>query len=160
MTFQMSSRGALLPLASLVIIAVVVVFFLVPPQASSQAASSDDKKAMSEEVRLIQSLKGETLFQAYCASCHGKDAKGSGPTATVLKMKPADLTRISQRSGGKFPSDLIQKIIAGNDPVNPAHGSREMPVWGPIFSQIAWDQDLGRVRIYNLAKYLESLQKK
>jgi hypothetical protein len=35
-----------------------------------------------------------------------------------------------------------------------------MPVWGPIFSQVAWDQDLGRMRVYNLAKYLEALQSK
>ena len=35
-----------------------------------------------------------------------------------------------------------------------------MPVWGPIFSQIAWDQDLGQIRVYNLAKYLEKIQAK
>jgi len=35
-----------------------------------------------------------------------------------------------------------------------------MPVWGPIFSQIVWDQDLGQIRVYNLAKYLEKMQGK
>jgi hypothetical protein len=40
------------------------------------------------------------------------------------------------------------------------HGTREMPVCGPIFSQVDRDQDLGRVRIDNLARYLESLQTK
>jgi len=40
------------------------------------------------------------------------------------------------------------------------HGTREMPVWGPIFSQVDRDQDLGRVRIDNLARYLASLQTK
>jgi hypothetical protein len=40
------------------------------------------------------------------------------------------------------------------------HRTREMPVWGPIFSQVDRDQDLGRVRIDNLARYLESLQTK
>jgi hypothetical protein len=33
-----------------------------------------------------------------------------------------------------------------------------MPVWEPIFSQVGQDQDLGRVRIDNLARYLENLQ--
>jgi len=39
-----------------------------------------------------------------------------------------------------------------------AHGTREMPLWGPIFSEVCWDQDPGRVRVYSLAKYLEEIQ--
>ncbi len=35
-----------------------------------------------------------------------------------------------------------------------------MPVWGPIFSQFAWDQDLGKIRVYNLAKRIEEMQVK
>jgi hypothetical protein len=54
----------------------------------------------------------------------------------------------------------VQKIISGEDVGTAAHGVREMPIWGPIFGQIAWDQDLGNVRIYNLAKYIESLQRR
>jgi hypothetical protein len=50
--------------------------------------------------------------------------------------------------------------ISGDAVPSPAHGSREMPIWGPVFSQIEWDQDLGKVRIYNLAKFLETLQRK
>lgn len=103
---------------------------------------------------------GDKLFRAYCASCHGVDAKGGGPAASSLKKLVPDLTRISQRNGGKFPLDRIQTTISGEDLGTSAHGSRAMPVWGPIFSQIAWDQDLGRVRVYNLAKYLESLQRR
>jgi hypothetical protein len=38
------------------------------------------------------------------------------------------------------------------------HGSREMPVWGPIFSQVEADVDRGPVRMENLVKYLESIQ--
>jgi len=125
----------------------------------ADSLAQKQEKKLPEETALIQSLNGEALFQAYCASCHGTDAKGGGPTASSLKTKPLDLTRITQRNVGQFPSDRIQQIIAGSDSI-PAHGSRTMPVWGPIFGQIAWDQDLGRVRIHNLAKYLESLQQK
>jgi len=39
-----------------------------------------------------------------------------------------------------------------------AHGSREMPIWGPIFHQIEEDIDRGHVRMENLVKYLESIQ--
>jgi hypothetical protein len=83
---------------------------------------------------------------------------GAGQTKSASDQS-GEQTRIAQRSGGKFPSDRVQKIIAGDDAIS-AHGSRTMPIWGPIFSQIAWDQDLGKVRIYNLTKYLESLQQK
>ena len=33
-----------------------------------------------------------------------------------------------------------------------------MPIWGPIFSQVIWDQDLGRMRIHNLSTYIRRLQ--
>ena len=44
------------------------------------------------------------------------------------------------------------------DEVLAAHGSREMPIWGPIFHQIEADVDRGNVRLENLVKYLESIQ--
>jgi mono/diheme cytochrome c family protein len=124
------------------------------------AKSQDNTNSSSEETRLIQSLKGPVLYQAYCATCHGKDAKGNGPAVSALKVRPADLTHLAKRNGGKFPLDRVQKTISGDAPGTPAHGAREMPIWGPIFGQIAWDQDLGKVRIYNLSKYIESLQVK
>ena len=114
----------------------------------------------TETARLIDSIQGPALYSAYCAVCHGKEAKGDGPMARALKVAPPDLTRLAARNGGKFPSDRVQKMIASKEPVPAGHGTREMPVWGPIFSQIAWDQDLGQIRIYNLAKYLEKMQGK
>ena len=113
-----------------------------------------------ETARLIDSIQGPALFAAYCAVCHGKDGKGDGPMAKSLKASPPDLTRLAVRYGGKFPMERVQKIIASKEPVPAGHGTREMPVWGPIFSQIAWDQDLGQIRVYNLAKYLEKIQGK
>jgi mono/diheme cytochrome c family protein len=106
------------------------------------------------------SVEGGALYVAYCASCHGRDAKGNGPTAAALKVPPPDLTTLSQRHGGKFPAELVEKTILGEDPVTIAHGSREMPVWGPIFGQIEWDQDLRSVRVRNLTNYLESIQQR
>jgi mono/diheme cytochrome c family protein len=110
-----------------------------------------------EVTGLVASLDGYQLFQAYCAVCHGKDASGNGPMARVLKTPPPDLRHVAVRNGGVFPLQRVERIISGESEVF-AHGTREMPLWGPIFSQVAWDQDLGRVRIRNLAKYLEKLQ--
>jgi mono/diheme cytochrome c family protein len=109
--------------------------------------------------RLIQSVKGPDLFRAHCAVCHGVDAKGKGPMAPTLKVTVPDLTRIAQRNRGTFPADRVRGIIAG-DEVRSGHGSREMPIWGPIFHQVEWDQDLGNVRLENLTEYLRSLQQK
>jgi mono/diheme cytochrome c family protein len=109
--------------------------------------------------RLILSVKGPDLFRAYCASCHGADGKGNGPVAPALNSKPADLTTIAERNGGIFPVQRMRTIIAG-DEIILAHGSREMPIWGPIFHQVEWDQDLGEVRLQNLIKYLQSIQQK
>jgi len=106
---------------------------------------------------LIRSLEGPDLFRAYCASCHGTNAKGNGPVAASLKEKVANLTVLSKDNGGKFPEARVRKVIMGDDIVA-AHGSREMPVWGPIFHQIEWDVDRGNVRLDNLVKYLESIQ--
>jgi len=152
----MASKRAL-PIIALGVWAVVIMAVLLGFPA---AGSQEERKGWPEEQRLIHSLDGPALFQAYCAVCHGQDAKGNGPTASSLKTKPADLTRISQRNGGQFPLTSVEKTISGEDLEPGAHGSREMPIWGPIFRQIAWDQDLGGVRIYNLAKYLETLQQK
>jgi mono/diheme cytochrome c family protein len=114
----------------------------------------------ANERNLLNTVDGPTLFQAHCAVCHGKDAAGKGPAASALRKPVPDLTRIAQRSGGQFPLEQVERTIAGEVVPSPAHGSREMPIWGPVFSQIEWDQDLGKIRIYNLAKYLETLQKK
>lgn len=112
-----------------------------------------------ETARLIHSVEGPALYKAYCAVCHGIDGRGRGPLAASLKTPPSDLTRIARSSGG-FPSARIERIISGEEPAAAGHGPRDMPVWGPVFSQIAWDQDLGRIRIHNLAKYLEAIQER
>lgn len=145
--------------ATLGLALVVLMWIAQPVVEHGNGTALAQSQASDEEVQLIQSLDGQTLYRTYCAVCHGMDGKGGGPAAAALKKVPPDLTRISERNRGVFPEARVQQIIAGEEVPTPAHGSREMPVWGPIFGQIAWDQDLGKVRVYNLAKYLESLQR-
>jgi len=126
------------------------------------AASLDDHAKSQEQkevVRLIYSLKGPDIYRAHCAPCHGADGRGSGPVAPALKDSVPDLTTIAQRNGGVFPAGRIRSMISG-DEVLIAHGSREMPIWGPIFHQIENDRDYGHVRLQNVTEYLRSMQQK
>ena len=117
----------------------------------------------NQSVQLINSIQGPDLFRAYCASCHGLDATGKGPVAASMKVPPSDLTRIAIRYRGVFPAQRVRETISGEVQSASSHGSREMPVWGPIFSQVTMnvtlgDVDLGKVRIDNLARYLRDIQ--
>jgi len=115
--------------------------------------------APKAEEGLIYSVKGPDLFSTYCAVCHGPNGKGNGFMASSLKAKVPDLTLLAKSNKGQFPSARVRQMIAGDEIVK-SHGSREMPIWGPIFHQIEYDQDLGDVRLTNLVKYLESIQQK
>ena len=101
---------------------------------------------------------GKDLYLTRCASCHGEDGKGNGPAAVVLKNPPADLTQISKKNGGTFPTTKVMGFIDGERPV-PAHGPRHMPVWGEVFREGRPDSE-ARMRILSLTSYLESIQEK
>ncbi len=106
------------------------------------------------------STSGKEMFSNYCAVCHGKDGKGDGPAAAALKTAPADLTTLTQRNKGKFPSAHVSTVILGEQAL-PSHGSREMPVWGPLFRSLDAQGDLvARQRVASLAEYIKSLQVK
>jgi mono/diheme cytochrome c family protein len=113
-----------------------------------------------DTTHVIHSMDGQELYKAYCATCHGGDGKGVGPMTEWLKIKAPDLTRLAMREGGRFPLTRVQKIILGEANITGGHGTREMPVWGPIFSEIVKDQDVGRLRVYNVAQYLGKMQVK
>lgn len=116
-------------------------------------------KKAQKPVHLIPSLDGAELFKAYCATCHGLSGKGDGPVASLLDTSPSDLTVIAKHNGGVFPATRVRAIIAGDQLVK-AHGTREMPIWGPIFHQVERDQDFGNVRLQNVTSYVESIQQK
>jgi mono/diheme cytochrome c family protein len=103
---------------------------------------------------------GKEMFHSYCAVCHGKDAKGDGPAASALKVPPPNLTELAKKNGGKFPSAHVASVIRGQADLA-SHGSKDMPVWGPLFSSISKGHE-GQVqqRVANLVNYIETLQQK
>ncbi len=103
---------------------------------------------------------GKEMYTAYCASCHGPHAKGDGPAAGALKVPPADLTALAEKNNGKFPGNHVAAVLSGHEEVT-AHGSKDMPVWGPVFLRVSHGHVTEvQQRVSNLTQYIESLQGK
>jgi mono/diheme cytochrome c family protein len=112
---------------------------------------------------------GKREFLNKCAACHGASARGDGAVAGSLRVPPTDLTTLSKRNGGVFPSDRVYRVIDGRERV-PAHGTRDMPVWGNVLtaeggsatksnSDAPVDMDVEvRTRIVSLVDYLNRIQ--
>ncbi|NOD34676.1 MULTISPECIES: cytochrome c [unclassified Ruegeria] len=118
---------------------------------------------ISSQAALAQDAKiGQELYMHYCATCHGIDATGQGPMASVLVVQPTDLTDLSGQDG-LFPTARVVGRIDGRDPLV-SHGS-PMPVYGPYFdgqdTSMKTPQGqpiLTSQPIVDLVAYLETLQ--
>jgi mono/diheme cytochrome c family protein len=121
------------------------------------SASVVDAQTRIEKVPIqpTSAADPQQMFDTYCAVCHGKEGKGNGPAASALTKVPADLTRISARNGGTFPKVRVKRFIEGLDGV-PAHGTRDMPIWGGLFR--ALNRDTAELRVEALAQYLDKMQ--
>jgi mono/diheme cytochrome c family protein len=106
--------------------------------------------------------EGQRLFARFCAACHGVNGHGDGPAAPALQPPPADLTRIAQRRDGRFPTAEIAAYIDGRT-IIPAHGSREMPIWGVYIGERAGGGQTAEEAIHNmlsaLLEYLQAIQR-
>jgi mono/diheme cytochrome c family protein len=132
----------------------VSLFFAAAP------ALAQEKTVKKEPVQTTPANSGAEMFKSYCAPCHGADAKGAGPASADLKTTPPDLTTLAKRHDGKFPSDYVANVLR-NGIKAPAHGSSDMPVWGPLLAAVSGrDEAIVSMRISNLVRYLESLQQK
>jgi mono/diheme cytochrome c family protein len=138
-----------------------ILCFLLFPSAALFAIAQDQKPEIQRVPPPMTSpASGKEMFNSYCASCHGKDAKGNGPAAAALKQPPANLTELAKENGGKFPDLKVIAVLRGEATVA-AHGSQEMPVWGPIFGRMSQGRTAEvQQRITNLTDYLKTLQAK
>jgi mono/diheme cytochrome c family protein len=124
------------------------------------AAAAQDGRTVNPQFSPSYIPSGQVMYRQFCAACHGADAKGNGPAASNLKTRPADLTTLAKRHDGKFPYDYVSTMLRFGPGV-PAHGSSNMPTWGPIFSIIEKSNEKAvQERIKRLSAYLASLQEK
>ena len=137
-----------------------LVVFTCTAVAQETTKGQAEKAIKHVPIKATSPVSGKEMYATYCAVCHGTDGKGGGPAASALKTAPADLTTLTKNNGGKFPALKITSAIRGESNL-PAHGSKEMPVWGSLF----WSMSHGhqgevQQRVANLTEYIESLQAK
>ena len=129
---------------------------------AAQEKTPDQSKTVIQHVPITPTspVSGKEMYTAYCAVCHGTDGKGGGPAASALKMPPTDLTQLSKNNGDKYPALKVTSTIRGTADL-PAHGSKDMPVWGELFWSMSRGHE-GQVqqRVANLTHYIETLQAK
>ena len=135
----------------------VVLSLLVPAVFSAYVGATELTQSDDSVVNT-----GRHIFARNCAICHGADAKGGGDFATLLKVPPTDLTTLSGENDGYFPFERVFETISGNE-LLPAHGTREMPIWGQKFAREAENlgieaKTLVRARILELIAFLVDVQ--
>jgi len=96
------------------------------------------------ETVMGDAVRGRAIFEKNCVACHGSDAKGTGPAAATLPVKPANLTDC--RRTAEDDIEMLESIIHHGGPY--AGLSPVMP---------AWDKTLTSMEIADVAAYVKSL---
>jgi high-affinity iron transporter len=109
------------------------------------SAVSDDVRALRETIERATGVhedifprvppspvRGQAVYRAYCASCHGEHGAGDGPDARGLAHKPADFTDASFMRG-EMPADFFRVVSLGRR-------RSAMPAWEDSLSiRDRWD---------------------
>ena len=149
----MSIKKLILMFSALIVCACTVA-------AQDQTQGQPEKAIKHVPIKSTSPVSGKEMYMAYCAVCHGTDGKGGGPAASALKVPPTDLARLTQNNGGKYPALKVEAAIRG-DSSFPAHGSKDMPVWGALFWNMSGGHEAEvQQRVSNLTQYIQSLQAK
>ena len=115
--------------------------------------------ARGEPTTALALSSGHDTFRQSCGPCHGVDGKGNGPVASILTTPPTDLTSVSRRNMGVFPLTTLEALFTAAARLQTAaHGSKQMPIWGPTFTTIDGSPTVARARIASLLAYIESVQ--
>lgn len=122
--------------------------------------ANENNGKLTVPVQKVNPTDGKLMYSSYCAPCHGTDGRGSGPVSGALKSQPTDLTTLAKANNGKYPDTHVISVLQFGSTL-PAHGTAQMPVWGPLLGKMdnVHTQDT-QLRIANLSRYLHSIQVK
>jgi mono/diheme cytochrome c family protein len=126
-------------------------------QAGEAGQEKTEKTLKKVPIGYSKPDSGVHMWKDYCAACHGMSGTGDGPAAEFLKSPPADLSLMAKRNNGKFPVEHFASVLKFGSGGH-AHGTTDMPVWGPLFR--SQGTDLVELRIHNLTEFVESFQQK
>lgn len=106
---------------------------------------------------------GAEDFATYCSACHGAGGTGNGELAASLGKAPADLTGLTARNGGTYPSTAVMAQIWGY--TGGKGGDRVMPEFAGLLDgqMVPYDGGDGilsptPIRLVQLAEYVQALQ--
>ncbi len=131
-----------------------------PPPGETIAGETIAGETIAGHGEPDRQVLGALSYRVHCLNCHGSSGTGDGPMAELLKIVPADLTRLAADNGGELPAERIYQAIDGRLDIA-GHGSRRMPVWGIGFQDPGRDTDQEeavRDKILDLVAYLKILQ--
>jgi hypothetical protein len=66
---------------------------------------------------------------------------------------------LAKNHSGTFPEAYVSQVIQTGPRDAKAHGSKDMPVWGPLFASLG-DEATVKLRVHNLTTYIGTLQAK
>jgi len=155
----MINRKPIRPGKAWLAVLLVAGFAILVTPARAQDEPSPGPEVKKVPVHQNNMVQGALLYRYYCATCHGMAGKGNGPAAPALKTMPPDLTVMAKNNDGKFPALKVLHILENGTDLA-AHGSKDMPIWGPLFRSMGPDRSLGHLRQANLNDYLKSIQEK
>jgi mono/diheme cytochrome c family protein len=136
------------------VIAVAAAFFM------AAGYADETKGKVTVPVEKVNPTDGKLMYTSYCAPCHGTDGRGNGPVSGSLKSQPTDLTTLARMNKGKYPDAHVVAVLEFGSTL-PAHGTAQMPVWGPLLGKIdTVHTQATQLRISNLSRYLHSIQAK
>lgn len=109
---------------------------------------------------LAAEADGAKLYQNHCSACHGARAEGDGPIAMLMNVSVPSLRELAKRNGGVFPASKVAAYVDGRGATQ-AHGGRQMPVWGEVFSAATnGDEPVVAARVKVLVAFIEELQQR
>jgi hypothetical protein len=149
---------------------IVVATFAMLALGASAAAQNPPRPSAPPTIVIVEArpagnIDGATLFQAYCASCHGRNGKGDGPAARAIRTPVPDLTQIAATHPGTdcwlhVLADLSTGHRSDREP-KVSETDLDMPNWEPILrSMSSVDPAMGRLRLINVSRHVASIQVK
>lgn len=83
----------------------------IPFQSPTSLPPVDVMKASASTPELIG--KGREMFRTVCASCHGENGEGDGPTAVTLNPKPRNFHQLAGWKNGSKISQIYKTLQEG-----------------------------------------------